>query len=106
MPGISRHTGQTITEQQHIRQSVEDIFTTPLGSRVRRRDYGFDFNLIDQPQNPETRLKLFVAAATALLRWEPRLSIQRLQFTPGQHRGTLTIYHAGGDFNVAVGAAR
>ncbi|KPN28874.1 baseplate wedge subunit [Halolamina pelagica] len=40
MPGVDRTNGQRLEGLAHIRQSVADILTTPLGSRVMRRDYG------------------------------------------------------------------
>ncbi|MGL4827152.1 MAG: GPW/gp25 family protein, partial [Vibrionaceae bacterium] len=47
---MNRFTGYSISELQHIKQSIQDILTTPLGSRVMRRDYGSAiFELIDQP---------------------------------------------------------
>ncbi|HEN3606819.1 TPA: baseplate assembly protein, partial [Yersinia enterocolitica] len=38
--GMSRNTGQTITDADHISQSIADILITPVGSRVMRRAYG------------------------------------------------------------------
>lgn len=34
---ISRKTGNTIPYLDQIRQSIQDILTTPIGSRVMRR---------------------------------------------------------------------
>lgn len=80
MTGMSRRTGRTLphTSDEHLLQSVEDILTTPLGSRVMRPGYGSEIpDLIDQPQNTFTRIRLFAASAMALLRWEPRVRLQR-----------------------------
>ncbi len=38
--GMNSHTGLSISEADHIRQSVRDILLTPVGSRVMRREYG------------------------------------------------------------------
>lgn len=38
--GMNSHTGLSISEVEHIRQSVRDILVTPVGSRVMRREYG------------------------------------------------------------------
>ncbi len=35
--GMSRDTGEALTDLDHIRQSVRDILLTPVGSRVMRR---------------------------------------------------------------------
>lgn len=80
--GMNAHTGRTITELDHIRQSVADILTTPVGTRVMRRDYGSRiFELIDQPHSGALRLKLMAATVMALLRWEPRVIIERMELS-------------------------
>jgi phage baseplate assembly protein W len=73
---MSRNTGQLLTEDDHIRQSVADILTTPIGSRVERRPYGSIIpDLIDHPYNAATRLRLMSATVIAIERWERRISI-------------------------------
>lgn len=73
---MSRNTGQRLTEDEHIRQSVADILTTPIGSRVERRPYGSIIpDLIDHPYNPANRLRLMSATVMAIQRWEPRLAV-------------------------------
>ena len=75
--GMDRHTGMTLSPQlAHIHQSLTDIFTTPIGSRIQRRDYGSHlFALIDSPMNPTGRLRLAAALVDAAYRWEPRVII-------------------------------
>ncbi|WP_234085306.1 GPW/gp25 family protein [Azonexus sp. R2A61] len=73
---MSRTTGRAIGEDEHIRQSVADILTTPIGSRVERRAYGSNIpDLIDFPATPANRLRLMSASVMALTRWEPRIGI-------------------------------
>lgn len=82
--GMHVSTGGHINDIEHIRQSVTDILTTPVGTRVMRRDYGSRlFDLVDQPQNGATRLKLMAATVMALLRWEPRITITHLSVELG-----------------------
>jgi hypothetical protein len=77
--GMNRFTGQSIDESQHISQSIQDILTTPIGSRVMRREYGSAiFELIDQPQNAAVKLQIMAAAVIALTRWEPRIRITEI----------------------------
>ncbi|MDO8908910.1 MAG: GPW/gp25 family protein [Pseudohongiella sp.] len=76
MTGMNATTGRRLDGIDHIRQSVEDILTTPIGSRVQRRDYGSLLpELIDQPMNDATLLRLYAASFMAIIRWEPRLQI-------------------------------
>ena len=52
MMGMHAATGRSLTGLDHLRQSVADIITTPIGSRIRRRRYGSEVpELIDQPLN-------------------------------------------------------
>lgn len=73
--GMSSATGTAIEDDEHLRQSVADILMTPVGSRVMRRDYGSAiFELLDQPDNKVTQLRLMSAACIAITQWEPRLT--------------------------------
>lgn len=87
---MSRTTGRALSHTEHLRQSVGDILSTPIGTRVMRRDYGSQVPmLVDQPDNPITQLRLMSAAASALMRWEPRLGLRQLSIsrnteTPGK----------------------
>lgn len=91
MIGMSRTTGAAMARIDHIAQSVQDILTTPVGSRVMRRDYGSDLpRLIDAPINGETVVDLYVATAEALARWEPRITLRRVQIADAA-AGTLHL---------------
>jgi phage baseplate assembly protein W len=80
MQGLNATTGRAIAGLAHLYQSIYKILTTPIGSRVARREFGSDvFTLTDAPNNPATRVRLYAAVATALIRWEPRLTLTRVQ---------------------------
>ena len=67
MNGINAHTGQALSGQEHLRQSVADILRTPLGTRLMRRDYGSRlFDLIDAPVNNVWKSECYAAVAEAL----------------------------------------
>ncbi len=76
MLGMDKHTGRAISGLAHLRQSIEDILTTPKGSRVMRRDYGSDlFALIDRPYSQIFVGEVTMAVSEALYRWEPRFQL-------------------------------
>ena len=51
--GMSRTDGRSLTDEEHISQSLSDILRTPVGSRVMRREYGSLLpDMIDQPPTP------------------------------------------------------
>lgn len=88
--GMSRFNGRGLSESQHISQSIQDILTTPLGSRVMRREYGSAiFELIDQPQSAAVKLQIMAAAVIALTRWEPRIRITEIEVVAGELNGKM-----------------
>jgi phage baseplate assembly protein W len=79
MLGIDASTGKPLEGIEHLHQSVRDILTTPLGSRVMRRDYGSRlYQLVDEPMNRSTILEIYAATAEALARWEPRVQVETI----------------------------
>jgi len=75
-------TGRNMDELAHIQQSIRDILTTRIGTRTMRRTYGSILpELIDQPGNPATQLRLMAASVMAIIRWERRVMITQTQFT-------------------------
>lgn len=77
--GLSNTTGRTADGLAHLRQSVRDILTTPIRSRVMRRDYGSGLaDLIDHNITPLTLALIRAATVEALDRWEPRLRVTRV----------------------------
>ena len=92
MIGSNRSTGKPLTDAAHLRQSIADILSTPLGSRVMRRDYGSQLpELIDQPFNGTTALRLYAATAAALMRWEPRIRVSRVGLDRSTSTGAFTV---------------
>lgn len=92
MIGMHKHAGTALGGDAHLAQSIADILTTPLGSRVMRRDYGSLLpELIDAPFNSATRVKLFGATATALMQWEPRIRLARVHISQGAHAGAFEL---------------
>lgn len=92
MIGTHATTGRALDGLGHLGQSIGDILTTPLGSRVMRRDYGSLLpELIDAPFNATTSLRLYGAVALALMRWEPRIRLIRVQLFQGTSPGSYTL---------------
>jgi len=80
MIGMDRRTGLPITGIDHLRQSVEDILSTPLGSRRMRPEYGSNLRrFVDLPINEGWKSAVQAEAARALKRWEPRVDLKRIK---------------------------
>ena len=79
MQGMSKHNGGHLDDLEHLKQSIIDILTTPIGSRVVCRDYGSAlFQLVDQPVNRELLPKIYAAVADAIDKWEPRFKVEKV----------------------------
>lgn len=80
MLGMDKHTGQAISGLAHLKQSIQDILTTPKGSRIMRRDYGSDlFSLVDTPYSQVFVGEVTMAVSEALHTWEPRFELQSVE---------------------------
>ena len=79
MLGMDGNTGKLLSGTDHIRQSIVDILTTPLGTRVMLPEYGSKlFDLVDNPTDPSLAMRIIMESAGAIARWEPRVRIDRI----------------------------
>ncbi len=91
MDGTSAQTGQILSGINHLRQSIVDILTTPIGSRVMRREYGSKLPfLVDAPINASTLVDLYAETADALYRWEPRFRLTQVNASSAS-AGSISI---------------
>ncbi|WP_264328464.1 GPW/gp25 family protein [Wolbachia endosymbiont (group A) of Andrena hattorfiana] len=84
MRGMSDKTGKELEGIEHLKQSITDILTTPIGSRIMRREYGSRlFELVDKPVNRDFTLEIYaaVAVAGALEKWERRFKLEKVKIT-------------------------
>lgn len=89
---MNRISGSSLGTIEHIRQSIADVLMTRIGTRCMRREYGSQLpDLVDQPFNDATRLRVYAATVMALMRWEPRISISRVQFTGVSLQGAVVL---------------
>lgn len=78
--GMDANTGTWLMDFDHLQQSIKKILTTPIGTRVERREFGSLVpDLVDRPVNQEYPLLVYAAVATALMHHEPRLKLERMQ---------------------------
>ncbi|WP_230851869.1 GPW/gp25 family protein [Pseudoalteromonas luteoviolacea] len=93
MIGMNAQTGKPLGGVEHLKQSIRDIVTTPLGSRVMRRDYGCGlFELVDRPFSHNLVGDITMSIANALDRWEPRFRLEGVSVHPaGAGKVDITI---------------
>ncbi len=82
MRGMNASTGKELEGLNHLKQSIVDILTTPIGSRVMRRDYGSRLlELVDKPINRDLTLEIYAAVAEALQKLEQRFKLEKVKIT-------------------------
>lgn len=103
MIGTSRTTARPIGDEARLAQSIGDILSTPVGSRVMRREYGSNLPLlIDQPMNGETVVDVIIATAEAIDRWEPEFELRRVEIADAR-AGHMELRLTGDAITVTVG---
>lgn len=91
MVGMNSSTGEPLSGIDHVRQSIIDILTTPIGSRVMRREYGSRiWDLVDKPMVPATILDIYAATVEAIATWEPRVAVLEVLLN-AQTPGTIVL---------------
>lgn len=92
MRGIDRMTGQPIEGRAYLRQRIVDVLTTPVNSRVMRRNYGARLlAMIDMAVNQANVLLLYGAVASALQTWVGGFKLTRVQLLRGEKAGQFTL---------------
>lgn len=109
--GVNRVSGKPLTDFDHVMQSIGVIVTTPIGSRVMRREFGSEiFDLIDRPMTQRVILAVYAAAVLAIARWEPRYAVTGIQLIEARADGVISLAFDGtyyprghlGDFTPAA----
>ena len=76
MQGMNINTGRSIEDMEHLRQSITNILSTPIGSRIMRRDYGSRlFKRLDAPLTGELLAEIYADVVDALFSYEPRFEV-------------------------------
>jgi phage baseplate assembly protein W len=88
---MSNKTGKELEGLDHLKQSIIDILTTPIGSRIMRRDYGYNlFILVDKAMNMDFTLEIYEATAEELEKWEKEVQTRKGKNYRGKRRESNT----------------
>lgn len=80
--GIDATTGEILTGWAHVVQSVGKIFSTRIGQRVMRRQFGAgSLTLLGRRFTPRIIALYRLLLVLALERWEPRVRVRKVEFT-------------------------
>lgn len=92
MNGINASTGKRLSGADHLKQSIRDILTTRVGTRIMRRDYGSRLpELVDNPMGELLKVELFAATSEALVKWEPRFRLDRVYLEDADANGRIVL---------------
>lgn len=92
MIGIDAKTGKHLGGAAHLKQSIRDILTTRVGTRLMRRDYGSRLpELVDNPMGEALKVELFAATAEALVKWEPRFRLDAVYLSEATSGGRIAV---------------
>ena len=90
--GVNALDGQVLADWAHVKQSIEIILTTPIGSRVMRRDFGSTLpDLVDRKLTPRGVLAVYSAAALAIAKYEPRFRLAKASIIAADHSGRIGL---------------
>lgn len=86
--GVDRRTGKAISGIDHLHQSIEDLITTRIGSRVIRPEYGSYLPaMVDLGITPGLASAYQAEVSRAIQRWYPIFaikSVRAVSITGGQ----------------------
>lgn len=78
--GMNSKTGKELNGLDHLKQSITDILSTPIGTRVMKRDYGSRLSdFIDAPMTHGLNMEIFSAIGESLDDWEPRFKLKQVK---------------------------
>lgn len=83
MIGVDQHTGKLIYGDAHIKQSIERILFTPLGSFMMQPTFGSRLiDLLSAPSSASNVLQIYVAVAEALATWmKDRINLTKVSLS-------------------------
>jgi phage baseplate assembly protein W len=95
---IDRKTGEYVQGWARIKQSIETILTTRIGTRLMRLWWGSSFiNMQDKPGNEEVMMAGMMAAISAINTYEPEFKVTRVSIDAFDLTGDITITIEGVD---------
>lgn len=106
-------SGAPLSDWPHVEHHIGRILATPLGTLPTLREFGSEvWDLIDAKMVQRNVLSLYVAAAVALDRWEPRFRLSSTGIDEATPEGVIglvlrgTYYPRGhvGDYSIAEDA--
>ena len=78
--------------EESIRDSIWLVLSTAKGERVMRPDFGCGIHdMVYAPNNAGTRGRIEIDVREALLKWEPRIIVDKLEVSDGDRGEVILI---------------
>ncbi len=79
--------------EDDIEQAIQIILLTSPGERVMLHEFGAGLrNFVFEPNSEATRASLASAVRKALVDWEPRITLERVEVTEGSEPSQVLIH--------------
>ena len=92
MPGMNALTGRPLDGIDHVVQSIEDIFSTPIGARILREFYGNPgIKLLGENVTERTILRWWAITWACLELFEPRFKVKTFQLLSADRLGAIQV---------------
>ena len=73
--------------EEDIEQSIQIVLLTARGERLMLNGFGGGLrDFVFEPNSDATRARIEVAVRKALVDWEPRINVERVEVTSGEDR--------------------
>lgn len=83
-----------VRHEVDIEQAIEIILLTARGERVMLPDFGAGArNFVFEPNSPATRRSIEEAVRQALVDWESRINLERIEVTADDEEPTRVLIH-------------
>jgi len=80
--------------EEDIAQAIEIILLTGRGERAMLQEFGASSRAtLFEPNSPATRRALAASVKRALLEWEPRIDVERVDAIESEERPDLVLVH-------------
>jgi phage baseplate assembly protein W len=80
--------------EDDIEQAIQIVLLTSYGERVMLQEFGAGMRAyVFEPNSAATRARIAETVRKALLDWEPRITLERVEVTPGEEAPNLVLIH-------------
>lgn len=80
--------------EEDVEQAVQIVLLTERGERVMIPEFGGGLrDYVFEPNSEATRARLAESVRKALIDWEPRISLERVEVTPDEDSPNVVLIH-------------